>query len=433
MQYLKTMGKQVKRIVLMLAVCSVLSLAMLTMSAPSQKSYAQTPCTAPGAGAGFSLSTVWSAVESAAISAAQSAITAYQAALMAIVENAMQSIMQIFQDQFTEWLDTFWAHDLRPAMADMTAQLNTADITTSRFVLSAYDGVEVNQTIRAKDVVEMDAVREHEVGELRCIASSLNSGLQRQSTLKRAYARAAPIERITETGAVVGTPAAEGEGQYQFAKLQTYCNRYVDVNSNNGVSPCPGPPPAGFVNEDIDASKLFVDTYDVTDPQLRTNMDDFVKNAVGIRPVPIIGMNEFEGKRGQEEFMETQEYLAKQQLAYSGMYRVVSCIVPGSGMDTIVAAHRNRSGVPNISTNPSWCELERAVLESSSEDLQNKLSSESPENVDRFLAALDIYQLTFGMGEISDLMDYTSTIHATQAAHELEQTATYNKVSGAKQ
>ena len=88
--------------------------------------------------------------------------------------------------------------------------------------------------------------------------------------------------------------------------------------------------------------------------------------------------------------------------------------------------------MPNISTNPSWCELERAVLESSSEDLQNKLSSESPENVDRFLAALDIYQLTFGMGEISDLMDYTSTIHATQAAHELEQTATYNKVSGAK-
>ena len=102
----------------------------------------------------------------------------------------------------------------------------------------------------------------------------------------------------------------------------------------------------------------------------------------------------------------------------AGMYRVVSCIVPGSDMGGLIQAHRTKAGIDPLLTidSPSWCEIERAMLESSAADLQTQLAAEEPENVDRFLATMGIYQLTFGMSETSELQDYETALHAAQAA-----------------
>lgn len=420
MRYVIKTGNIVRRAVALAFLCCVL------MFGVPNKAHAQVPCTAPGAGAGFSISTVWSMVSQIAINAAQSALNSLVNSLMSSVQSAMSDIFSMFGANFGEYMDTFWGYDLRPAMANQTAQLHTGLMDNTRGYLSMRTAA---QLAHKKAGLEEDQARtrgENNASELLCEAASLTGGLQRMNSIKEGYARAAPIEKVHEIEASADdgtgnpTPAAQGKQVYQRAVVQNYCSRYHNNAINNGNGICGGGP-GTYPDEDINAANLFKDTYDVRDPELKRNLDDFVRNAVGMKPVEPVSPGELDTAQGRNNFMRSQEYLAQQQLAYAGMYRVVSCIVPGSDMGALVQVHRGQAGVDplQVSDNPSWCEIERAILESTSVDLQSRLASEEPENVDRLLATMGIYQLTFGMAETSDLMDYNAVIQGVQGAREL--------------
>lgn len=416
MRYVIKTGNIVRRAVALAFLCCVL------MFGVPNKAHAQVPCTAPGAGSGFSISTVWTAVSQIAINAAQAALQSLVNSLISSVQTAMSDMFNIFDANINEYMDTFFAHDMRPALADQTAQLHTMVIDNARGFGSMLDSSELNNTVLMRNQNMFEGEREHRTSPLLCEAATLTGGLQRMNSIKKAYARAAPIEHApgleasADDGTGNPTPAAQGPEFYQNVLVQSYCTRYHNPLINNGQGICPG---AGtHPDEDLNAANLFTDTYDVRDPELKRNLDDFVRNAVGIRPVEPVNVTEIDTRQGRDSFMDTQSYLARQQLAYGGMYRVVSCIVPGSDMGTLIQVHRTQAGVDPllVSDNPSWCEVERAILESSADDLQTRLAAEEPENVDRFLATMGIYQLTFGMSEISDLRDYETVLHATQAA-----------------
>lgn len=421
MRYVIKTGNIVRRAVALAFLCCVL------MFGVPNKAHAQVPCTAPGAGAGFSISTVWSMVSQIAINAAQSALNSLVNSLMSSVQSAMSDIFSMFGANFSEWNETFWAYDLRPALASQTAQLHTMTTDSSRAYGSFLSADQLTETKRALEADELRRHRTNRPSELQCEAATLTGGLQRMNSIKKGYARAAPIENVhdieasADDGTGNPTPAAQGLEAYQNAVVQNYCTRYHNPLINNGNGVCGGGPGV-FPDEDINAANMFTDTYDVTDPQLKQNLDDFIRNAAGMHPIEPMNPDALDTSQGRRNFMKTQEYLAQQQLAYAGMYRVVSCIVPGSDMRTLIETHRARAGVDLLVTsdNPSWCEIERAILESMSTDLQSRLASEEPENVDRFLATMGIYQLTFGMAETSDLMDYNAVVQGVQGARELK-------------
>jgi len=416
MRYMKKTGEIMRRAFALAFLCCVLVFGM------PNKAYAQVPCTAPGAGSGFSISTVWTAVSQIAINAAQAALQSLVNSLISSVQSAMSDMFSIFDDNINEYMDTFWGYDLRPAMANQTAQLHTMVIDNAQSFGSMLDAGELNETVLMRNQNMFEGDREHRTSPLLCEVASLSSGLQRMNSIKKAYARAAPIaqapglEASADDGTGNPTPASQGPEFYQNVLVQNYCTRYHNPAINNGQGICPGV--GTYPDEDLNAANLFTDTYDVRDAELKQNLDDFIRNAVGIRPLEPVNLTEMDSRQGRENFMQTQEYMARQQLAYAGMYRVVSCIVPGSQMEDLVRAHRVKAGVDPLLTidNPSWCEVERAMLESSAADLQTQLAAEEPENVDRFLATMGIYQLTFGMSEISELRDYETALHAAQAA-----------------
>ncbi len=422
MRYVNKTGDILRRAFTLAFLCCVLIFGV------PNKAYAQVPCTAPGAGAGFSISTVWSMVSQIAINAAKSALNSLLSSLMTSVTDAMSDIFSMFGANFGEYMDTFWAYDLRPGLASQTAQLHTMTTDSSRAYGSFLSAQQLTETKRALEADELRAHRENRPSELQCEAATMTGALQRMNSIKKGYARAAPIEKVhdmeasADDGTGNPTPAAQGLDVYQAAVVANYCTRYHNNAINNGNGICAGGPGV-FPDEDINAANMFTDTYDVTDPQLKQNLDDFVRNVAGLRPIEPVNPQTLDTSQGIGSFMGAQEYLAQQQLAYAGMYRVVSCIVPGSQMDpAVLQAHRGRAGVDPLvmSDNPSWCEIERAILESTAEDLQSRLASEEPENVDRYLATMGIYQLTFGMAETSDLMDYSAVIQGVQGARELK-------------
>ncbi|TNE26142.1 MAG: hypothetical protein EP349_10135 [Alphaproteobacteria bacterium] len=367
-------------------------------------------------------------VSQIAINAAKSALNSLVSSLMSSVQSAMSDIFSMFGANFGEYMDTFWAYDLRPGLASQTAQLHTMTTDSSRAYGSFLSAGQLTDTKRELEAQELRAHRTNRPSELQCEAATLTGSLQRMNSIKKGYARAAPIEKVhdmeasADDGTGNPTPAAQGPEVYQAAVVANYCTRYHSPAINNGNGICAGGP-GTFPDEDLNAANMFTDTYDVTDANLKQNLDDFVRNVAGMRPVEPVNPQELNTSQGRSSFMKSQEYLAQQQLAYAGMYRVVSCIVPGSQMDpALLQAHRGSAGVDPLvmSDNPSWCEIERAILESSSDDLQSRLASEEPENVDRFLATMGIYQLTFGMAETSDLMDYSSAIQGVQGARQLK-------------
>jgi hypothetical protein len=485
------MGHILKRTATVLVLCCV-----LIFSAP-QKSHALMPCMMPGLGSGFSIGTVWQVVSSIAIQAAQSALQSLLNSLISSVTDAMSEMFDIFGANAETWFDQFWYYDLYPALASQTAQLHTSTEDTSRGLASLQDASELARTTRMFEELEADAYREHEPSELQCEAASITGGLQRMTSIKRAYARAAPIRRArraeasADDGSGDPTPPAEGLDVYQLALKEDHCNRYVNVQANAGNTICgTGAADGVWVDEDINAANLFVDNYNVRDADLQQNLDDFIDNLVGLTPVGLMTPEMIDTVPGKAAFLDNLSFMSRQQLAHAALYRVVANIVPGSNMGHLVAVHRGRagysadggpvcdpytpgapgfpgtpavppgghgcgtppvgspfSGVPCIpgnpgvpgcqcdgsvaippqaagsdcyDSNPSWNEIERAILESASVDLQSRMASVSPENIDSFLATLAVYQLTFGMAEVSDFMDYALAMQAVKGAMMLE-------------
>ena len=100
MRYVEKTGNIIRRAFALAFLCCV-----LMFGAPS-KAYAQVPCTAPGAGAGFSISTVWTMVSEIAINAAKSALNSLLSSLMTSVTDAMSQIFDMFGANFSEWNET---------------------------------------------------------------------------------------------------------------------------------------------------------------------------------------------------------------------------------------------------------------------------------------------------------------------------------------
>ncbi len=480
------MGHILKRTATVLVLCCV-----LIFSAP-QQAQAQ-PCMTPGAGSGFSMNTVWTVVTEVAMHFARDILQDLLNTLISSVTDAMSEMFDIFGENAETWFDQFWYYDLYPALASQTAQLHTSTQDTSRALASLKDGPELARTTRMFEELEADAYREHEPSELQCEAASITGGLQRMTRIKNAYARAAPVARAPSAEASLddgtGTPTAAAEGLeiYQVALKEHFCDRYVNTQINDGNTICgDGAVDGAWIDEDINAGNLFVDNYNVRNDDLKQNLDDFIVNLVGPRPIDLMVPDEINTVQGMSVFMDNLSYMSRQQLAHAALYRVVANIVPGSDMGHLVAVHRGRagysadggpvcdpytpgapgfpgtpavppgghgcgvppvgspfSGVPCIpgnpgvpacqcdgsvgippqaagsdcyDSNPSWNEIERAILESASVDLQSRMASVSPENIDSFLATLAVYQLTFGMAEVSDFMDYAVAMQAVKGA-----------------
>ncbi len=379
-----------------------------------------TPCNNPGAGSSVSLMSVSSLLTLPEIASAEAMLMAFFETMIVAAEAAITSMINTFLGDTQDFTDQFWDFDLKPAMQQMTAQLHTGSIDASRNLGSFFDAQELTRTTEHLKTAELNAHRLLRPSTLQCQASTVLSGLFRIDEIKDGYARAAPIEQAAVTAAAIGSSGAAGGGAYQSDMWNDYCTRYVDPQSNRGLTGCAGPPPM-FSEEAFKAESLFEDTYDVTDPNLKQNVDDWVRNICGTNPIARVPLEELDTTAGRRGFMNGMSHMAQQQLCYTSLYHVQSRRVPGSQMDTEVMAHVAKGGVNplTVEPNPSWNTIENVLKASTAKDFQLQLVDE-PEAVQRFLVVPDIYAKTYGVNEIKDLQERTGALLAVLGARELE-------------
>lgn len=338
------------------------------------------------------------------------------------LERAMNQVISDVTRLGQEFKEQFMDFDLRPAMQSMTAELHTATTNASKSQGGCIDAQELTKTSLKIKAAEVEAQRKSRPSVLQCQAATITGGLYRQDTIKEAYARAAPIQTAALSGASVGTAAADGEEVYLNSMWNKYCTRYVDGQSNNGITGCPTPAVSGTnVGEDINASNLFKDTYDVTDVELKNNVDDFIRNICGVIPIQRVQAEVITNtKKGLEIFIDGMSRIAQEQLCYTALYHIQSKRVPGSHMYNEILPHAAKAGidVSSLPANPSWTTIEDIVEASVAADFQTQLIDE-PEAVEKFLVVPDLYARTFGVNEIKDMQERSNAILAVLGAREL--------------
>lgn len=372
-------------------------------------------CIYPG-GMTAPLSLIFSTVVFPGITYITTTLAAYYTLVsVAYTLHVTDKITDVTRD-WIAWWDTFWYYNFKPALQDMTDQLNTMDATQGREDGGYKDASDLNRTKLLLDEAEIDAHRATRPGDNGCVAGTVTGGMARVAAFQRAYNAAAPAERLPRSANATGTKAAEGALADMQERWQIYTERYCDSEYNAGNSGCTSD--QAYVNQDLDVTgQIFKkDTIDLRDAEVKRTVDDLLINIAEPRVANLISAGAVKGAQGREVALEMEAYRARRQTIYDVLYQAVAYRAPGSNTGAFVRAIRTEAGLsPSyFSENPSRNEIMETMMRERFASGEYSVDQvDEPENNQRELVIGQAFKV-MQLSDQLDLLDRYSLMLAAQ-------------------
>lgn len=318
-----------------------------------------------------------------------------------IVDAMLFSLMDRLNDielGYIDWFETMFFYNLKPAMMDMTDQVNsgTADQTrTFQASQDAEDSDRVNVGHMTQQTSDAAKLRLSENGA--CVGTGSSGGSQRQYNLAR-EAKKSFQKETTFNDALNrrGGAGAKGRAAKAATRSALYEGLFCSATANDGDAACTATPVPGAANADILPSKTIYGSLTIpmhdntpvggTPPPGITNRGDvyeaatkeLVNNMTGDPTLEPIPPEALRGAQGIEAFIERRPYAARMAAVRSVPQLGITWRTPGTRLSQMVQELRNEGGTPGtacatttaagnegeaceISNNPSYKEVMHAI------------------------------------------------------------------------
>lgn len=281
-------------------------------------------------------------------------------------QNEIITRLQEFDYNIREWFEEWWADDMRPALQEMTKQLNTSEVDQSRTRGSMLDAQLQIQTQQEFHKREAQAHRRFRPSELNVQWDSVSPGLTQSEEMARHMNKGIGNDALPRASNAPGTPSEFGKGGETNFRWQEYIVNFCDPADNNGESGCHNPPTPGLrPNEDLKIAEYLWGeraTFDLTVPDNRLLLNTMLANLISPltpNPVPTDALNT---PSGQRNMVQRRAYRARQQAIYNVFATLFALRSVGSG-EPDIADIRTAAGVdPGLTSgDPSYREMMEAI------------------------------------------------------------------------
>lgn len=324
-----------------------------------------------------------------------------------------------------DWLkDTFWAKKLKPALSEMTNQINKGLLTNTAQIGSFVDAQNNIASMTALQTQAAESANTFAPSEQLCRFASLGQSLAASESKAKAN-RAILVKRSQDRQlGAQGTPGASGGNADQTARMRNIMTRYCDARDNNGQMKvlCKNGGEDRFLNADIDYSGSFdakptlnIDlTADKTTPSddeqtIFALSDNLFGHEIAPRPNPSALKSGDRMNDSSISYMDMRALIAKRSVAENSFNTLVGMKAQGApGSKSFIASVLKELGVSDQGTlkylggNPSY-DAQMEVL--TKKIYQNPAFyvnlMDNPANVQRQYAAMQ----SFGLMQQRDIFD----------------------------
>jgi hypothetical protein len=288
-------------------------------------------------------------------------------------------------------LDKFW-NDFFGAMRGFSQQMYASSVNNARLLASIDDvgGMSANAVLHAD--VEINAKKQHQVSNQSCQFDTTAQSMRyaRATSVAAGVGMAQEFNDVTHN--TKGTPGAAGPHDYHKYRFQLYLNKFCDVTSNGGQSPCAvlqqerqGPPlpgmslitpaqaaaPVALPKENASVAigdTLFGnDTIDGTDSDMVTALHEMTCNLIDCTAPSPIAKAVLDTAQGDEQLQRNREYSTQIDALTALVSDVIGDRMPAADPNNPSAGQniqdvRTKQGVPNPSETPSMHEVLMSVI-----------------------------------------------------------------------
>lgn len=301
-----------------------------------------------------------------ALIAASATLEVYMGTLIdGMVQAALLSI-NMTEWNIIRWWDTFWYYNFKPALQDMTDQMNTATAEQARAIGGAIDGFQQSRTQLAQQAEELQAHRDFRVSTSVCVPATQAGGYGRVTTFSRSMRQAWQGEALQQGLNYKGVIGDDGIGEVYEIDSKEYASIFCDPSSNGGVNSCVPKIAGAFYNADTQAVKMLYNQLTIrfnNDHRNAPAASQLLMNMIGTPAANPIPKKAMASPAGQEEWLGRRSFLARHGAVRSVPQIIMGWRVSGSQMGQWVRQLRLKAGIPwaNISDNPSYREIVHAV------------------------------------------------------------------------
>jgi hypothetical protein len=283
-------------------------------------------------------------------------------------------------------LDDFW-DAFQGSLKAMTAQIYASGINNARLIASLSDAGNMSSGGLEHQSAEIDEKIQHAVSDESCQFDTMAQSLGAAGAISTAVS-AAYSQQYNDIGHnQVGSPAAAGPGGFNNMRFQLYLNKFCDVNSNAGSSPCFGmrstkpatemgllslitpaeagtgsiPLPNANASSSPSSTVFGKGTIGMKTQDERDAVNELVTNLIGYQPPPIIPTKALQSAQGKEQEQINREYVTQMDAVGALAWDVIGDRAPGKAAPDIQQM-RFKVGVNDASPTPSQHEVLQAVI-----------------------------------------------------------------------
>lgn len=275
---------------------------------------------------------------------------------------------QGLEDNLETWWDQFYHYDMRPAFANMMAQLHTSRMDQTRQILSFWSAEGGNVKIKSVETKDWKARLNNNPSEHVCMAMTQAGGMGRAHSFTRAVRWGIEDERNNLGRGAAGSLGAQGINSVEQARWDRLVTNFRNDAAYGGtVFGSDAPPVAGYdaVDADIKPTKTLLES--LTIPVNRSSSalaatEQVIENLAGVEVVRGMTADEMDSLRGQRRYLQSRARLAKRAAASSPVMLSTGWRVEGSDMEQWVQEFNARTGssLP-VDDNPSYYEIMHAL------------------------------------------------------------------------
>ena len=271
-----------------------------------------------------------------------------------IVDAMLYALMDRLNDielGYIDWFDTMWYYGAKPAMMDMTDQVNTANADQNRTFQAGQDAEDEDQINVGHMEQEQRDTRVFRATENgACSGAAAAGGSGRQQNIAGNMRRA--MQKITFDDGLNrrGTGSAKGRGAKLQARSATYESTFCDPTDNDGYNNCTGAPVPGLFNADAQITKTLYGTLTIPlhdgahGPKYEAATKALLDNLTGDPTPDPMSAQVMKSAQAQQEWVDRRSYLARMAAIRSVPQLGIAWRTPGTRLSTWVSQLRQEGG-----------------------------------------------------------------------------------------
>lgn len=276
---------------------------------------------------------------------------------------------QGLEDNLETWWDQFYNFDLRPAHANLMAQLHTSRMDQTRQLGSFWSADGLNTKLKSIETKELKANQDARPSDHVCMAMTQAGGMGRAHAFTRAVRWGIEDERNALGRGGAGSLGASGRDAVAQARWDRLANNFRNDAAFGGTVFGSDAPPSGAgydaVDADIKPTQTLLESRTIPvrqSPNALAATEQVIENIAGVDVALAMTADEMDSLRGQRRYLQSRARLAKRAAASSPALLSTGWRVEGSDMSTWIQEFSDRTGssLP-VDDNPSYYEIMNAL------------------------------------------------------------------------